>query len=292
MKIQYFNGGLANQLFQYIFMRFVEIQTNEPCYLDDMKFFKVKEHNGYELERIFGVKPKLLSNFFSPDVWQYMVERALRGEGDTCQQIQDSGENIFMVAETSNYNFNGNLIHIPANKFIPEIVNTQGNVYYHGYWINRNWLNSYRGLFLKELAFPAITDQKNIIYQNAILKEESVAVHIRRGDYVNLGWNLKEDFYCQAMKTMAENCDNGYYFIFSDDPEWCKNHYKELGLDYAKNKIEFVEGNVEGLNYIDMQLMSLCKNIILSNSAFSYYAALMNQNPNALYINPVPFREI
>ena len=292
MKIQYFNGGLANQMFQYIFMRCVELATNEPCYLDDMKFFKVKEHNGYELEKVFGVKPKLLSQYFSPDVWEYMVEQAIRGEGDTCQQIHNSGENIFMVAETSNYNFTGNMVRVPANQFIPELVQSQGNIYYHGYWINRKWFDCVRNIILKELQFPEITDHYNRMLQDAVLQEESIAVHIRRGDYVNYGWNLKETFYYEAMEKMSQNCQDGYYFIFSDDPEWCKNNYQELGLAFARDKIIFVEGNVGGTNYIDMQLMGMCKNMILSNSAFSYYAALINPNGNGIYINPVPFREI
>ena len=40
--------------------------------------------------------------------------------------------------------------------------------------------------------------------------------------------------------------------------------------------VVFVEGNVQGKNYLDMQLMSKCKGMIMSNSAFCYLAALLN----------------
>ena len=43
-------------------------------------------------------------------------------------------------------------------------------------------------------------------------------------------------------------------------------------------EITYVEGNVQGKNYLDLQLMTKCQAMILSNSAFSYLAALLNPN--------------
>gem|GEM_PF-6773750 len=37
MKIVTINGGLANQLFQYIFYRFVEVHSGDDCYIDDRR---------------------------------------------------------------------------------------------------------------------------------------------------------------------------------------------------------------------------------------------------------------
>ena len=41
-------------------------------------------------------------------------------------------------------------------------------------------------------------------------------------------------------------------------------------------RVEYVEGNVNGKNYIDAQLMTYAKYIIRCNSAFSYIDALLN----------------
>ena len=42
----------------------------------------------------------------------------------------------------------------------------------------------------------------------------------------------------------------------------------------------YVEGNTGGNAYIDMILMSYCKNMALvTSSSFSYLAALLNHNP-------------
>ena len=42
MRIQYFNGGLANQIFQYIFYRYGQLSTGHPeeWFLDDSFFFR------------------------------------------------------------------------------------------------------------------------------------------------------------------------------------------------------------------------------------------------------------
>ena len=51
MKIVLMNGGLGNQLFQYAFYRYIQIATNDICYIDDSAFFgKNVEHNGFENE--------------------------------------------------------------------------------------------------------------------------------------------------------------------------------------------------------------------------------------------------
>lgn len=51
----------------------------------------------------------------------------------------------------------------------------------------------------------------------------------------------------------------------------------ELGLDQFWT-VTYVEENTDGKNYVDMQLMSMCKGMVMSNSAFCYLAALLNRD--------------
>jgi len=66
MKICLCNGGLGNQVFQYIFSRWIELASGEPCFLDDSAFWGEQiEHNGFEIRKVFpNAKPRLLSGFF------------------------------------------------------------------------------------------------------------------------------------------------------------------------------------------------------------------------------------
>lgn len=81
MKMQFLNGGLANQAFQYIFTRYYELShPGQAIYMDDSYFALHTVHNGYELEKVFGLRPHMLSECFDKDVWDYMLERKKEGK--------------------------------------------------------------------------------------------------------------------------------------------------------------------------------------------------------------------
>ena len=288
MKIQFLNGGLANQTFQYIFSRYYELShPGEIMYLDDSYFAQNTVHNGYELEKVYGVKPHMLSECFDADVWEYMLSE--RRNGKSIPQIFcESGSQMYMISEVGgehkNFNpFDGTVCTIPCNDYIPRVMDARGDVYYHGYWLNRKWFDTYKEVFWKELSFPELSDEKNRQYMNAIQSTNSLAVHIRRGDFVKLGFAFDENTY----RYMIDNFILRYtadweVFVFSDDIAWCRGNMDALGLRLFRT-VHFVEGNVDGKNYIDLQLMSCCKGMIMSNSSFSFLAALLNQNAKVVY---------
>lgn len=287
------NGGLGNQTFQYIFSKVIEELTGEECFIDDSSFFGNVQHNGYELERVFGVKPKLLSSFFSEDVWDSMIK--IKEEGISIpEQLLKNGLDFFVIREGKDFEFSGNSVELPPHKVSEDIVyflkNTKGNIYYYGYWIRSKWLKIIKEKIIKELQFPSIEDDINKYYQDKINTTNSIAVHIRRGDFVSLGWELDNRFYYGAVKEMSIKNKNATYFIFSDDIEWCKKNEEELGFKIVEGNVIYIEGNYGRDAYKDMQLMAMCKKIIMSNSSFCYLAALLNTNEKLKVLTPMPDR--
>lgn len=281
MKIQFLNGGLANQAFQYIFARYYELShPGDKIYLDDSYFALNTVHNGYELEKVFGIKAPMLSECFTKEVWEFMLEEKRKGKSIP-QILKENNVQIYMLSEVGegykNFNpFDGDIYVTDTNGYNPSVFNLPGNVYYHGYWINKRWFQKYQDQFLKDFSFPQITDEKNRKYQEQILTSNSVAIHIRRGDYVTLGWAIEVECYRSYVKYYLEHVPGKWHlFVFSDDIPWCKQHEEELGLrDFQE--YTYIEGNVHGMNYRDLQLMSMCKGMIMSNSAFSFLAVLLN----------------
>lgn len=299
MKVQFFNGGLANQAFQYIFAKYNELSyPGDIVYLDDSYFALNTVHNGYELEKVFGIKPHFLSECFDEEVWNYILEE--KSKGKSVPQIFNENEiEMYMISEVgeshNHFNpFKGKVIYIPCNQYDHVLIGAPGDVYYHGYWINKQWMEKYKDFFLREFTFPKIEDEKNKIYEQKIENTHSVSIHIRRGDYVTLNWALQAEHYCMLIskfkETLLQSIDvekdvnNWNLFVFSDDIDWCKEHQKEIGMD-SFGEVIFVEGNIKGKNYIDMQLMSRCEAMIMSNSAFCYLATLLNTRKK-LVINP------
>lgn len=281
MKIQYLNGGLANQTFQYIFVRYAQLfnPSSAPWFFDDSFFFLNQVHNGYELERVFHLRPNLLSQYFEPDVWHFLLENKQNG-CSIPQSFKNLGFDIIMVAETENYRehnpFDGQIYSTPNNAFVPKITKINNEfVYYHGYWLHPQWFKSYHSILKRELALPPITDDQNCFYANQILNSKSVAVHIRRGDYVKLGWASNTNYYLHKIKEILSFYPSASFFVFSDDITWCKENNESLGLNLPQKTI-YVEGNLHGKNYIDLHLMSLCQIMIINSSAFGYLAMLLN----------------
>lgn len=91
-----------------------------------------------------------------------------------------------------------------------------------------------------------------------------VALHVRRGDYINNPFyvNLWEtDYYLKALAEFP----NEKICIFSDDPLWCEDHF--IGSQYEFD----YDNELESFNK-----MSACKGIICANSSFSWWAAYLS----------------
>jgi len=115
-------------------------------------------------------------------------------------------------------------------------------------------------------------------YKEILQKDNTVAVHIRRGDYLTprlsqYHYAQKPDYYERAMDSFG---DDFHFVFFSDDIDWCKETFSRKG-------IYFVEGEED---VVDLYLMSMMKHNIIANSTFSWWGAWMNQNPNKRVIAP------
>ena len=106
-------------------------------------------------------------------------------------------------------------------------------------------------------------------------QENTLSIHIRRGDCF-----MNHDIHPIANEKYVERALNeiGEYthvFIFSDDKDWVKENLKFENVTYVDDE-----------DYREMWLMSLCKNHIMVNSTFSWWATFLNTNPNKKIVVP------
>lgn len=114
-----------------------------------------------------------------------------------------------------------------------------------------------------------------------IRRENSVSIHVRRGDYVDnaMHGNISTKAYFQnAVAYVQSQLLDATYYVFSDDINWCKEE-----LDFDRAKVCYVEGNE---SYVDLLLMSNCKHNIISNSSFSWWAKTLNKNETKIITVP------
>lgn len=116
------------------------------------------------------------------------------------------------------------------------------------------------------------------ILREAITRYESIGVHVRRQDYVNLqafhGMPTL-DWYRAALRHINVNTLCFKTFVFSDDPEWC---YDNFPKDFT-----IVRGTSK---YEDMTLMAACKHVVIANSSFGWWGAWLQNNRNNIVIAP------
>lgn len=143
-----------------------------------------------------------------------MISNCVKGIG-ICQQLNDAGEDITIVAETDDFSFDGNIVYVPSNMYLPFVAAAKGKIYYHGYWINRDWLKGkYWSIFKDELQFAPLQDERNKKYERQMRDTMSASLHIRRGDFVEYGWALPLERYAQVVEWTKKTYPNVHFFSF------------------------------------------------------------------------------
>lgn len=151
-----------------------------------------------------------------------------------------------------------------------------------GYWQCEHYFEDIRALILAEFTPAELPDQINLDVGRKIAQSMSISLHVRRGDYVNNKFHsfLGLDYYRVAVAEMASKTECPHMFVFTDDPEWCRQNLN-ISFPYT-----LVTHNPGPQAYWDIILMSRCKHNIIANSSFSWWGAWLNQNPRKIVIAP------
>ena len=285
MILVYMNGGLGNQIFQYMFFRWLEITSGQTCAIDDGLFFgQHVPHNGYELEHVFGIHPQRLSKSMPSDVWQFMVDRRDQEGLGIAQQLLDSGMPLSVIRErgVTNIIFHGHTVEYSLGEQLP--VGT-GDLYFHGYWLGSVCFSAAEELLRQEWTFPIISEPQNCQYEEQIKNCHCpVAVHVRRGDMASLGWSCRPEFFAAAVRRAVQDFPVDGLFLFSDDLSWCHEKWDALGLR-CRIPVTEISGNSGSQSFRDLQLMSLCQGRISDRSSFSLLAGILSTVPGRWEIN-------
>ena len=278
MLVVCFGDGLGNQMFQYAF--FKSLQKHYPgvkVRADINNFYgSMNEHNGYELERIFGIKleecefyeARALVDFYP----RYMKKHKRLMNWLRIKDIFFGRKESFITVDDPTVYYKEVFELSPLHSYM-----------FRGNWINEDYFKDVEKELKEDLHFPKIKGSKNKELLEQINNTKSVSIHIRGGDY--LGTNLVQldgKYYNEAIRYIEkrEGSDLTYY-IFSNDFDYVR----KLNLN-IKNYVE-VSGNTGKDSYMDMQLMSQCKHNIIANSTFSFWGAYLNPNPQKLVVAPI-----
>lgn len=153
----------------------------------------------------------------------------------------------------------------------------RGPLFVVGYWQR---INCYQGSLdaLRTVA-GSLSDTARGIHGSSIFFNSScLAVHVRRGDYVDdpqsaLRHNVCSlSYFRRAVDgLLGARRDIKSVAVFSDDPDWVR---KNLIFNIDTVYVESVASHA----WVDLLRMASCGHFVISNSTYSLWAALLSSN--------------
>lgn len=167
--------------------------------------------------------------------------------------------------------------------FNPDVTKIQKSVYLDGYFQSEKYFSDVSQNIRNDFTFKDELSAFEIECIQNMQSSESVSLHIRRGDYLNnsqIG-TLDLKYYDHALEDLIKKNPSPKVFVFSDDLVWAEKNLK-LPFDMI-----FVKSHTGRESFRDMRLMSQCRNNIIANSSFSWWAAWLNANPEKRVYAPL-----
>ena len=266
------SGGLGNQMFQYAAGLSLADRLNVDLRLDLTDYEnKEREHERFDLQRAFGISGKLAEER------DYVSTLGILSLKWSRQRLNT---NNWAWIRPKNY------ILEPHLHFWPGFYELKGNIYLEGYWQSERYFERIKEKVRSKFTFNNNLDDTNRKMLNSINEVESVAIHVRRGDYYSVEQNRAvhgvdlSKYYISAVRELRRVIDKPHFFLFSDEPDWVHRNFN------ISEPFTIVGHNVGYESYRDMQLMSTCKHQIIANSSFSWWGAWLNSSPRKIVIAP------
>lgn len=267
MIIGQINGGLGNQMFQYAFYKYLQVVKSTSLYLDTARVTLRQAHNGYELSNIFSIAE---SEANLNDVKAFKTQ---------CPLMYRLQTKLFGSTPFSrSTHFRENFFNIDKTVFNP----SKKDLYIEGYFQTDKYIR-----FLTDAGHFHFSFQETPnIHEEALLSTNSVAIHVRGGDYLSSQKSLNlyggicdNNYYERAVDMIYKKISKPKFFLFTNDTEYAANILPNI--DYTT-----INWNPGSLSYRDMYLMTQCKHNIIANSSFSWWGAYLNDNQEKIVISP------
>lgn len=269
MIIVNLKGGLGNQMFQYALGRALSLKNNDILKLDTESLSKAKE----------------LGNIYRPfDLEAFAIYKDIASKEEVAALRYPHG-----ILSKLTELFAQKILRRSTVVFDKKILTLTGNQYLDGYWQSPLYFEAIRDTLLTDFTPKAQLSASGQALLQQLADTNSVAIHIRRGDYVANPRVLREngicsiEYYRKAAAEVEKTQKNTTYFIFSDDIDWVK-----ANLELPATEMFYVQDATLSSPQ-ELYLMSQAKHNIIANSSFSWWAAWLNQNENKIVVAPTPW---
>jgi hypothetical protein len=287
-------SGLGNQMFHYAFYKYLSM-AGFNVYLDKNSPQGKSQHQKHENYRLNYFTLKNVRYATDDDVLEFIPKKneiylqpfsmVMRAESvSTILKVffYKLKNKLKLKRNNSNYWVEFEITG-EGKDFYRKNLTKNTRAYMVGRYQEYYYMKNMREGLLTDFAFKQDMPKSVGMYYSEIIRNDSVSIHARRGDYTG----AKEfdicsiNYFRNAVNCISEIIENPVYYIFSDDLKWAKNNF-----NFLKNYAIVDNSQYENADYFDLYLMTNCKHNIIPNSTFSWWGAWLNQNPDKIVICP------
>ncbi len=257
----FFQGGLGNQMFQYAAARCLAEQLGTEI-LCDLSWYFNPRNWAFRLPE-FGIEFSVMKSFAS------------------CCTNRILGKPLFEMTGR------GHVYKEPGRMFDPEFFNVPDGSSIIGYFQSENYFKPVEQIVRDVFSFKQVAARSAVLeWETRIADSNTVAVHVRRGDYLKLdGFKVcSEAYYRRAIEWMKQRVESPVFCFFSDDLDWCRKVFADEDAVYC----DVTRPQESPIN--DLRLIATCRHHILSNSSFSWWGAWLGAQVGQRVVVPDPWK--
>lgn len=286
LQVVQLSGGIGNQMFQYAFAKALSKQDNKQVKLDCVTWFEKdsklftkdslfsKDGRG---KRVFELNcfPNLSIDYASSSESKFLLKRCHYPK--IIRSILGINKYRYLIKEKQDFIYDKDLFAV------------SDSAYFKGYFQNAKYFEDIRADIISDFRFPKLNE--NDIKNRNLLDEikttkNSVFIHVRREDYVNLKMSIPIEYYKKAVECLKSKVSNPTFFIFcAEDPSYVHDNFTFLD----NYELVGVENNTRSSYWINMLMMSNCNHAILANSSYSWWGAWLINIKDKIVIAPSPW---
>jgi hypothetical protein len=277
MPVVELRGGLGNQLFQYATGRALSLRTNASLYLDPSPLASTTETGPIEARDLLLTRFPIQATTLDPTPTRTVLRTVQHKAHKVLDAVHPalSISLLRMFTETEGLKYNPTVMDLP-----PEVR-------LRGYFQSEKYFFRIREQLLDEIDWPTGHTPKENDWVNRMHASTSVSVHVRRGDYTQLGWTLPAAYYRKALQVQMERHADVRVFFFSDNISWVQAHLGDLlPNELPRKQVALVSGASEGGACEEMLMMKECSHHVISSSTFSWWGAWLNRNDQKTVVTP------
>lgn len=254
-------GGLGNQLFMFYAGLYFQERLNREIIFDVSDFSRIEAlHPGANIQTL-----GLLDGFRTTNRSAFPVLAVGRAFSRIKRIVRDSSETCTFVSEDIGY-INPDLIS-------PSVTRLSG---YFQSWIYFTSLRDKPILNLTNLQNPSSWLLGKL---ETLGIERVLAIHVRRGDYAlpanRANGILSRKFYEKALE---QSMDYDSIWVFTDSPKLIEKEFAHLNFS-----VEIITPPSDADPVESLLLMSATPQIVISNSTFSWWSAMLAADSTSIF---------